>query len=234
MTAKKKAKPIKRKKAASRKKKAKPFDPAKPLKATKREAFCQNIVNGGAIKASSKGGFTISEISHQEAYSSAGYLSKGKAAGDNAARLIANDRIKARVEHLRAEQALMLAEKGCASKEECCMVLTELVRARHSDYLTMGEDGVNMFDIGEETLNGAALKKIKTRTQRDQYGKITIEKQFDEIELESKIAAIKCLADINGWNKADDTEARKVNVYQEFLEALIDPIPDNKRSPQTG
>jgi len=214
------------------KKAAKPFDPTVPIKATKQEAFCQNIVNGGEIKPSSKGGFTISEISATEAYAAAGYKASPAAARRNASRLLTKADIRARIDHLRAEQADMLAEKGVASREECCQILTQMIRSTHSDFLTMGEDGVTMYDIGPETINQPALKKVKTRIQRDESGNTLIERQFDEIELESKISAIKCLADIMGFNKADENEHDKTNVFQQLVEGLV--RPPEVRTPQTG
>ena len=95
-------------------------------------------------------------------------------------------------------------------------------------------DGVNMFDIGEETLNQAALKKIKTKTVRDEHGNITIEKQFDEIELESKIPAIKCLADMLGWNKADQTEEKAQDTLAAFIDDIRQRNSERKPTPQTG
>ncbi len=55
-----------------------------------QEKFCRNIVEG---------------MSQTEAYAKAGYKGAGKQLGDNASRLIANDRVAARIAEMRQKAA---------------------------------------------------------------------------------------------------------------------------------
>jgi len=210
-----------------------PQDPSKPLKNRLREAFAQNLINGEVLTANAKGGFSVSTPVAAECYINAGYKARGHAAESNASRLLKKAEFRARIDHLREVQAEKLADKGVASKEECCQILTDMIRARHSDFLTMGDDGVSMYDVGPETLNQAALKKMKTRIQWDEAGNVIIKRQFDEIELESKIAAVKCLAEIMGFNKSDDDKDRELDIFAQFVDDVT-RVPEDQRSPQTG
>ncbi len=226
------------KKKTKAKRKAKntvePIDYAQPLKNRLWEAFSQNLVNGEGVEPTGNGGFTVKEISATDAYCKAGYKATASAARRNASRLLTNADITGRIGYLREQQAEMLARMGVASKEEVCQVLSSMLRAKHSDFLSMGDDGVTMFDIGEDTLNQSALKKIKTRIQRDEHGNVMIERQFDEIELESKIGAAKALSDIMGYNKSDENDEKSVNIHKEFLDALLADGPEVEHNPQNG
>jgi len=210
------------------------FNPAKPLKLPMQEAFCQNLAHGDGIIRTKQGGYARCEIAQSEAYINAGYKARGASADAHASRLVRDGKIAARLDFLREKQEKELEKRGIATKEEVCTILTELLRARHSDFLSMGEDGVTMFDIGPETLNQAALKKIKTRIQRDESGNVMIERQFDEIELESKVTAAKALADIMGWNKADENAGDFNSMCRELIDQLAPPVPESERSPITG
>ena len=163
---------------------AKTEDGTKPLKNARRELFAHLCVKG---------------VSQTDAYKELFPRSKKwkpESVHEKASKMAAKAR--PRISFLKSRAAT----KAVATLEECCAVLTEMIRAKHSDFLTMSADGVWFHDIGTETLNQAALKKVKTRITTERGSGETIsEKQFDEIELESKVTAIAGLADLLSWKK---------------------------------
>jgi len=126
---------------------------------------------------------------------------------------------------ITAVQGLINSSKVC-SLQERAETLSEIIRARHSDFLTMGADGVWMHDIGPETLNQAALRKVKTRitTEGGNKGEVLIEKQFDEIELEPKIPAIKELGAVLGDVQQQQDSGGRTGTINIIL-AIPDPKP---------
>ena len=157
-------------------------DPSRPLKNARWEAFAQAVF----------GGMTQSDA-YRKSFEAKGY--KAKSIHEEASRLCL--KVAPRIEWLQSRAA----NKAIATKEELAAMLTEITRARHSDFLTMSADGVWFHDIGPETLRQAALKKVKTRVQTDKgSGDAVIEKQFDEIELESKVTAAQALSKLMGYD----------------------------------
>ena len=98
-------------------------------------------------------------------------------------------------------------DASVASVLERKQMLTEIIRARMTNYLTCSADGVWMHDIGEETLNSAALKKIRTTTMpfgdKDSNLKIIL----TEVELRDPMVAIDLL------NKMDKLYSEGAGVY---------------------
>ncbi len=136
----------------------------------------------------------------------------------NASRLAHNEKVLAYWEELKqaAEDATI------ANVIERKQVLTEIVRARQTDYMTCSADGVWMHDIGEETLNKAGLKKIRTTTMpfgdKDSELKIIL----TEVELASPLQAIDLL------NKMDKIyEVGGVNIDNRTL-ILIGDLTDDQ------
>jgi hypothetical protein len=166
-----------------------PPDPSKPLKNPKWEA-CLSCFFKSVPQAD------LAVICHK-----VGGYKKGPASCNQASRMMKNDDWKRRLAWFQ-EQA---ASKAVLTKQEYAEMLTRICRTKHSDFLTMSADGVWFHDIGPDTLNQEALKKVRTRVQTEKSGRgeeeITIEKQFDEIELESKLSAGKQLAELFGWNE---------------------------------
>jgi len=135
------------------------FNPAKPLKLPMQEAFCQNLAHGSGIEASPGGGFTTKEMSASEAYRKAGYIARGKAADVNASRLLTNANFRARLDYLRTEQAKMLAERGCASREELCSILTSAVRHAHAKFISEGKHGIALNSFVKSLADITGLNK---------------------------------------------------------------------------
>jgi len=176
-------------------------------------------------------------MSQHDAYLQAGYSSNQSSAtiDRHACALLKNDKIKTRLKELREEARL----PDVASFEERQKVLTEITRARMTDFMTCGADGTWYHDIGEETLNTAALKRVDSTTMPFATGGAPKSKDdppspemaviLTKVELISPIEAIKEL------NKMDGSYApeKHVNLNLEASdltdEQLIDIITRGSR-----
>lgn len=163
----------------------KDYDPASPLPDAEQERFVQAVF------------MQLPSRNARTAYLSVWPNAKPKSADTLASRLLRKVEIQARLRWLQEQ----VANANVASKQELAEGLTQMFRATLADFLTMSADGVWFHSIGPETLNQKALKKAKTRVQTEKgSGNTVIEKQFDEIELESKVAVAKALAELLGYN----------------------------------
>jgi len=181
------------------------YDGATPLPDSQHEAFAQNLFDQGA------------SLNITEAYQRAFPDSKrGSARRSGSRLLLTKNDILLRVEFLKNQ----VASERVATKQEIAEAYTSILRARHSDFLSDSADGVWFHDIGPETLNQAALKKVRTRIQTIKGSDETvIEKQFDEIELESKITAGKALSELMGYNAP-----RKATISDERHDDAVQPL----------
>jgi phage terminase small subunit len=165
-------------------------DPSKPLINPKQEQFVQNYISG---------------MDATNAYIKAGYSDKNGSSAC-ASRLLRAVNVSKRMNYL----------KDCAStgkvmtRRRAMEILTEIIETDLSDFLTVDVDGVQHFKFDKETMKRKALKKCKTKTQRDEHGNIVAETMFQEMELESKTAALERLAKMMGWD-----EAKKIRFEEE-------------------
>lgn len=156
------------------------------LKNNRHEKFAQEIFQGKSAT---------------EACKRAGYAPKS--AGADGHRLLKNANIQERVAELfkKTENAAIM------SKQKLAEMFTRMLKTLHSDFLTMSADGVWFHDIGEETLHQEALKKVKTRVMTIKgSGDTVYEKQFDEIELESKVNIGQALSKLMGYDANEKVE----------------------------
>ena len=185
--AKKKTVKAKAKRKPTRKK-AKPINPSKPLKNRRHECFASDIFSGMNASDAYRNNYSTSRM-------------KDKSIHENASHLHA--KVRPRIEWLQSQ----VASDRIMTKIEIAEMYSDICRTRHTDFLTHSADGVWFHDIGEETLNQVALKKVKTRIVTDKdSGTAIIERQFDEVELESKVAAGKALSELMGYNKPTKME----------------------------
>jgi phage terminase small subunit len=92
--------------------------------------------------------------------------------------------------------------------------LTEIARARLTDYMQLGADG-SWVDIGKETPNGASIQEIHSRTEYDENGEHpTI---YTSVKLHDPMKAIDLL------NKMDKlyTDGPTVNVDNRKMEIIV-------------
>ena len=162
-------------------------DPSRPLKNARHEAFAQDVFSG-----------MTQADAYRSNYSCGG--SSDKTVHVDASKLSA--KVRPRIEWLQEQ----VASDRIVSREELAELYSEILRTRQSDFLTMSADGVWMHDIGAETVKQAALRKVKTRVVHDGTGNDVVAKQFDEIELESKVTTGKALAELLGYNAAKKHE----------------------------
>ena len=114
-----------------------------------------------------------------------------------------------------------------ASVVERKQILTEILRAKLTDFMELGKDG-SWVNIGPETKNSRAIKTIRSRTEYDENGDSpTI---YTTVELTSPIEAIK---ELNKMERIyDDStkvnvsiDQRQLNIYD--LSSLSDQELDN-------
>lgn len=118
----------------------------------KQERFAQYVFEG---------------YSQHEAYIKAGYSKKMLPATiDRCAHdLVNNPKVSARIEALKkkAEDASVM------SVLERKQRLSEIARAKLTDFMMLGEDG-SWVNLGPETPNGGAIQEIASRTEYDEEG----------------------------------------------------------------
>lgn len=120
----------------------------KPLENARREKFCLALLQG---------------MSKKDAALEAGYSPKW--ARSMASRLSTNVSILARMEALQYEAK----DETVADVLERKRRLTEILRARLTDYLTCGPDR-DLIDVGPESPNTGALQEVVSRTEYDKDG----------------------------------------------------------------
>lgn len=114
----------------------------------RHELFCQAIFTGKSAT---------------EAYISAGYSTKS--AYSCGQRLLKSAEIRARIKELN-DMALTDKVMSVSERKER---LSEIARARYSDFVTAGPDG-SWIDIGPEKVNSAAICEVKSKTEYDDNG----------------------------------------------------------------
>jgi phage terminase small subunit len=158
------------------------IDPSQPLKNVRQERFVYGVFMG---------------LPHATAYKSAGYKSKDECADIAASRLLSSVKVSARLAHLQTKAA----SAKIMTKQRAMEILSEMIECDLSDFMTVGADGVTHFDFGKDTVKRKALKKVKTKTVRDEAGNEVMETMFQEMELESKTTAMERLAKMMGWDQ---------------------------------
>jgi len=163
----------------------------------KQENFVLNLFNG---------------MSQYESFLKAGYANnKDRAIIDkNACVLAKKGNILVRLAKLREEARL----PDVASFEERQKVLTEITRARMTDFMTCSADGVWMHNIGEETLNTAALKRVDTTTMPFVSSGMPKENSDGQTEsvILTKVELINPIEAIKELNKMDGSYAPEKTV----------------------
>ena len=181
---------------------------SEPLKNVRQELFVQELIQKGAHH-----GNIIS------AFLAAGFKAKNNDTAVSASgRLLRNVTLRTRLTWLQKQIADGLNTAKIASKQELAEYYTRLLRTTVADFLEYDKDGERYFSIKDGTLGKEAIKKIKCRTIRDQAGNIKDEKQIEEIELESRLAAGRELANLMGYNTA--VADQMPTSLKEFLDGI--------------
>ena len=119
-----------------------------------------------------------------EAAIQAGY--KAKAARFIASRLLTKDNIRARIQELRQK----VEDKAIMNVSERQRKLTEIARARLTDFMELGQDG-SWVNLGPEVPMSGAIQEIHSRTTYDENGpNLTV---FTSVKLHDPLKAIDLL-----------------------------------------
>lgn len=165
------------------------------LKNNRQEKFAQAIFKGKSQK---------------DAAIIAGY--SDKTAEVQGSRLLTNAKVKDRV----AELFQKAEDKSIMSKRELAQMYTRMLHTKQSDFLTMGADGICYHEIGPETTNQEALKKVKTRVVTVETGSgdavVLTRRQFDEVELEPKKGVGEALSKLMGYDAIEQVN-HSVNLH---------------------
>lgn len=165
----------------------------------KQENFCLNIFQG---------------MTQRDAYIKAGYSSKQSVAviDKNACELLKNSKLVVRLNQLREKAQ----NSKIASVIERKEILSEIARAKQTDFMTCSADGVWMHDIGKESLNTAALKKIETTTMPFGGNDSPLKILLTKVELHDPIKAIDLLNKMDGIytdnNMVVNNDNRSINI----------------------
>lgn len=156
-------------------------------------------------------------MNQSQAYIKAGYANNtAVTVTNNASRLAKNAFVIQRLEELRSK-----AESAkIATVQERKEILTEILRAKLTDFMELGQDG-SWVNIGPETKSGHAIQEIHSRTEYDKNGASpTI---YTSVKLINPIEAIKELNKMEGIGK-EDTKVNILNqtIIQNNLTSLSD------------
>lgn len=167
----------------------------------KQEKFCINYFeSGNAAAAATLAGYSVKSIR------------------SIASEILTNPNIQARIKALqeKAESAKI------ATVQERKEILTEILRAKLTDFMELGQDG-SWVNIGPETKSGHAIQEIHSRTEYDKDGASpTI---YTSVKLINPIEAIKELNKMEGIGK----EETKVNVNLDQRKVIFNVInPDTR------
>ena len=165
----------------------------------KQEAFTRNLFEG---------------MSQRVAYVAAGYSSNQSPAtiDRHASELAKNDKVMARYEKLRQKAE----DASVATVLERKQILTEIARARMTDFLTCSADGVWMHDIGQDSMNTAALKKVETTTAPFGNADDNLKIILTKVELIDPTKAIDLLNKMDKLYEAGISnfqDNRQINIY---------------------
>ena len=143
---------------------------------------------------------------------SAGYASKG--ARVQACRMLANPNIKARIQELveafTSAKVLTVTER----KE----ILSEIARAKASDFITAGADG-SYVEVDSDRLNSRAVAHVKTKTVYDEN--TNQPSVITDIRLHDPV---KALAELN---KMEQLYSDNVNIANISFKVVYETSPES-------
>jgi len=151
-------------------------------------------------------------MTQREAWKQAGYSTNYPIAHiDRDASLLANSpKILQRLQELRQKTEDASVMNVLERKQR----LTEIARARLTDFMELGQDG-SWVNIGEETPQGGAIQEIRSRTMYDDKTSFPI--VYTSVKLHDPMKAIDLL------NKMDNiySEGPTVNVDNRKIEIIV-------------
>ncbi len=157
----------------------------------------------------------LAGMTQRDAYIKAGYSKKQPISviDSNACVLAKSSKVIAR----QAELNQKVEANKVAGVEERKSILTEIARARQTDFMTCSADGVWMHDIGPETINKAGLKQIQTTTMPFGSKEDNLSVILTKVELTNPIQAIAELNKMEGAYAPEKHESINLNLEAKDL-----------------
>lgn len=138
-------------------------------------------------------------MSQVKAYQKAGGKCKGKAAEAAASRLLSNVKVKA----FRATFVKESINKGVMSREEALERLSIAARIRITDVCEFEDKQIGEDENGNPVMQTVWVTKNSKDIDPDIAAcikSVTVTRNGPKIELHDQLAALKQLADMQGWN----------------------------------
>lgn len=136
-----------------------------------------------------------------------------------ACELAKNGKITVRLAELREKAQ----NDKIASVKERKEILSEIARARQSDFMICSADGVWMHDVGNETMNTHAIKQIQTTSMPFGGNDSPLKILLTKVELHNPIDAIKELNKMDGVY-SDSTQINISNRETKNTQIIIGDI----------
>ena len=164
----------------------------------KQENFCLNVFQG---------------MSQREAYIQSYKPNYAITTIDaNASRLASNEKVLKRLSELREKAQ----NNKIASVIERKEILSEIARAKQTDFMICSADGVWMHDVGDETLNTHAIRQIQTTTMPFGGNDSPLKILLTKVDLHDPIKAIDLLNKMDGVYSDNTTvvnnDNRSINI----------------------
>lgn len=159
------------------------FDPAKPLKKSRHERFCREL---------------LIAPSQADAYLKVYPNSTAEGAAASAPRLLGNVRVQARVGWMLAQGT----DDSMATYRQLLQTLSERIRVRFTQYVTTDQDGGEFIKVSKDSPNAAGIKELVTKVEDTGDGKAVILK----LGMHDQVPAIALYARLMGWDKAPPIE----------------------------
>lgn len=164
----------------------------------KQENFCLNVFQG---------------MSQREAYIQSYKPNYAITTIDaNASRLASNEKVLKRLTELREKTQ----NSKIASVIERKEILSEIARAKQTDFMICSADGVWMHDVGDETLNTHAIRQIQTTTMPFGGNDSPLKILLTKVDLHDPIKAIDLLNKMDGVYSDNTTvvnnDNRSINI----------------------
>lgn len=166
-------------------------DAARPLKNSRHEAFCRNLIKG---------------MSQSEAYKAAGY--KEPTARINASALLTCPNIHNRLDHLKSQAA----NSAVISRQELLELHTLAIRKRFAAlarYVNVTPDGDVAIEVDPEQIkNDPSIKKVTVRVDTSGKGDGKNDARFVSMEFHDYAGVAEQITKLEGWNAPVKTESK--------------------------
>lgn len=196
---KKKVSRVKKKKRVPPEKRAPAWTPEMPLPSARHEMFVQTLARGQCSQAAA----------HASVY---GGDAHSATAMTNAARLLRNARIAARLDWIRKQSAAAVMEELGITKTGLCRRLLEMLDAPPHLVALAAADAMDASKEKQLTDGQRHLLKLASSVEPTMYGW--------KVKLSDKVSVARELASIMGWRSEDVSAATAADAAKQSAEGL--------------